>query len=140
MTAERDFDMETTFEPILAIRVKCGEAYGVTGHKRDILMIPFEGTADGGSFSGHTIGVCVDTQQISKGGDAFLSARYMLEGEDYAGNPCRIFIENQGNDGAGYKPLLVTDSPVLSAWEDAPLRSTIEPADGGVMIKIYMEP
>lgn len=35
--------------------------------------------------------------------------------------------------------VLVADSLVLSAWEDAPLRSAIEPADGGDTIKIYTE-
>lgn len=131
--------MKALSEPILIIHVECGEAYSVTGHKMDIVMIPFTGKATGIFFTGRTIGTGIDTQKISKGGDAFLSARYMLEGEDYAGNRCRIFIENQGNSETGYKPLLVTDSPVLSAWEDEELKAVIEPAKGGVTIKIYVE-
>jgi len=123
---------------ILVMHVACGEAYTLAGHKRDIVMIPFTGEATGSFFTGKTIGTGIDTQKISKDGTAFLSARYMLEGEDYAGNKCRVFVENQGDDDAGYKPLLVTDSPVLSAWEYAELKSVIEPADGGVTIKIYM--
>lgn len=129
--------METLSEPIMVIHVKCGEAYSIAGHKTDIVMIPFTGKATGRFFNGSTIDTGVDTQKISKGGTVFLSARYMLEGEDYAGNKCRVFIENQGSDEAGYKPLIVTDSPVLSAWEETELKSELEPADGGVTIKIY---
>ena len=129
--------METLSEPVMVIHVKCGEAYGVAGHKTDIVMIPFTGKATGRFFNGNTIDTGVDTQKISKGGTAFLSARYMLEGEDYAGNKCRVFIENQGNAEAGYKPVIVTDSPVLSAWEETELKSMVEPADGEVTIKIY---
>lgn len=123
-------------EPILTIRVECGEASCVTGHKMDIVMIPFTAVASGRFFTGKTVGTGVDTQKIAKGEEAFLSARYMLEGEDFAGNKCRVFIENQGNFRDGFKPILVTDSPVLKDWECAEFLSEIEPVAGGVIIKI----
>lgn len=126
-------------EPILTIRVECGEASSVMGYKTDIVMIPFTAVASGRFFTGKTVGTGVDTQKIAKGGEAFLSARYMLEGEDFAGNKCRIFIENQGNFRDGFKPMLVTDSPVLRDWECAEFLAEIEPAEGGVIIKIFKE-
>lgn len=126
-------------EPILTIRVECGEASCVTGYKMDIVMIPFTAVASGRFFTGKTVGTGVDTQKIAKGGEAFLSARYMLEGEDFAGNKCRVFIENQGNFRDGFKPMLVTDSPVLKDWEYAEFSAEIEPVAGGVTIKIFKE-
>lgn len=126
-------------EPILTIRVECGEPSCVVGYKTDIVMIPFTAVATGRFFTGKTIGTGVDTQKIVKGGEAFLSARYMLEGEDFAGNKCRVFIENQGNFRDGFKPMLVTDSPVLRDWECAEFLAEIEPAAGGVIIKIFRE-
>ena len=124
---------------LLTIHVQCSEPYSVAGHKMNIVMIPFTGTATGGFFTGKIIGTGVDTQKIPRSGDAFLSARYMLEGEDFAGNKCRIFIENQGDAQSGYHPLLITDSPVLADWENAELKAEIEPADGGVIVKICRE-
>lgn len=126
-------------EPILTIQVECKEPSCVVGYKTDIVMIPFTAVASGRFFTGKTVGTGVDTQKITKGGEAFLSARYMLEGEDSAGNKCHVFIENQGNARDGYKPMLVTDSPVLKDWEYAEYLSEIEPAAGGVIIKIFRE-
>lgn len=123
-------------EPILTIQVECGEPSCVTGYKMDIVMIPFTAVASGRFFTGKTVGTGVDTQKIVKGEEAFLSARYMLEGEDFAGNKCRVFIENQGNFRDGFKPMLVTDSPVLKDWEYAEFLAEIEPAAGGVIIRI----
>lgn len=128
-----------SMEPILTINVECGEPSCVAGYRTDIVMIPFTAAASGRFFTGKTVGTGVDTQKIAKGGEAFLSARYMLEGEDYAGNRCRVFIENQGNARDGYRPMLVTDSPVLTDWECAEFLSVIEPAAGGVIIKIFKE-
>ena len=72
-------------EPLLVINVQCGEVHSVCGSTQDIVMIPFTGTAESRLFSGKMIGTGVDTQFIRKGEKAFLSARYMLEGEDIDG-------------------------------------------------------
>ena len=126
-------------EAILIINVVCEEAYSVNGKNTDIVMIPFTGTAESAYFKGKIIGTGVDTQKIPKGEKTFLSARYMLEGEDYTGQRCRIFVENQGNDMNCCKPVIVTDSEALAELENIPLRAIVEPAEGGVTVNIYKE-
>ena len=125
-------------ELILQIQVACESPLSVKGQQRDIVMIPFGGTASGPYFTGKIIGPGVDTQKIAKGGVPALSARYMLEGTDKAGSACRVFIENEGNWGEGFHPMIVTDSPLLAAWETAPLRATVEGIPGGVLVSVFM--
>ena len=122
---------------LLEIRVKIEGAVSVTGATRDIAMIPFTAEASGPDFTGRVIGPGVDTQKIGKDGKTVLSARYMLEGTDSAGNACRVFIENQGSWETGLTPTVVTDSPLLREWETAELYSTAEGAPGGVLIRIF---
>ncbi len=123
-------------KPILRINVECGEAYGVCGANQDIVMIPFGGKAESDLFSGEIIGTGVDTQRISKDGKAFLSARYMLDGEDCKGQKCRIFIENQGGDMNNCTPKIVTDSTALAFLETAKLRAVVTPCENGVTVEI----
>ena len=124
---------------LLEITVSCQEPVSVKGQRTTVIMIPFTGTADGPFFKGRTAGTGVDTQKIGPDGRFLLSARYMLEGTDAAGNACRIFVENQGNEQEGFVPRIVTDSPVLKHWEDAELYSTIEGIPGGVMVRVYQK-
>ena len=126
-------------ELLLEIQVQILESLRVNGGARDIVMIPFTGVARGPWFTGHVIGTGVDTQKISKDGKAVLSARYMLEGTDKSGQSCRIFIENQGSFDSGFKPLIVTDSAMLSDWETADLYATVEGAPGGVVVRVFRE-
>ena len=128
---------ESKDAPLLEILVDCEEALKVSGSERDIVMIPFTGTASGPEFTGRILPGGVDTQKIGKDGSFLLSARYMLEGEDANGKPCRIFIENQGNEQDGFIPGLVTDSPLLRKWETADLYATLEGRPGGVTVRIF---
>ncbi len=129
--------MAQSEELLLEILVSCDEPVSVKGQQTTIVMIPFTGTTDGPYFKGKTVGTGVDTQKIGTDGSFLLSARYMLEGADAEGNACRIFIENQGNEQEGFVPRIVTDSPLLKAWETADLYSTIEGRPGGVTVRIY---
>ena len=122
---------------LMEIRVKCEQAVSVKGKTKSIAMIPFTGETEGKYFTGKVIGAGVDTQKIDPEGKAALSARYMLEGTDYGGNPCRIFIENQGVWGGEFIPLIVTDSPLLAEWEEADLRAAVKGIPGGVMVSVY---
>ena len=124
-------------EVLMTIRVKILEALSVEGKTRNIVMIPFDGEASGPYFNGKVIGPGVDTQKIGKDGKTLLSARYMMEGTDAAGNACRVFVENQGSWEDGFTPVIVTDSPLLAEWETASLRATVEGISEGVMIRIY---
>ena len=124
-------------ELLLEIKVACDPALTVQGHTRDVVMIPFTGTASGPYFTGKIIGPGVDTQKVPKDGVPALSARYMLEGTDKAGNACRIFIENEGTWGGEFRPTVVTDSPLLQDWETVPLRATMEGIPGGVLVRVF---
>lgn len=123
-------------ELILTVNVEIEDSVSVRGESCEVNMISFGGTAKSGYFNGKIIGTGVDTQKIT-GTEALLSARYMLEGSDYTGAPCRIFIENNGADLSHCTPHIVTDSKALSQWESAELSSTVEPCDSGVTVKIY---
>lgn len=130
---------ENRKELLLEIRVLCEAPLKVSGKRQDIVMIPFSGTAAGPYFNGKVIGPGVDTQKIGKDGSFLLSARYMLEGTDAEGNSCRIFVENQGNPETGYRPGIVTDSPLLSRWETAELSATLEGIPQGVTVRILAD-
>ena len=123
-------------ELLLEIHVTCREAVSVEGGSRKIVMVPFDGQAEGPLFTGRIVGTGVDTQTIENGGIT-LSARYMMEGKDAEGNPCRIFVENQGNRESGFHHMIVTDSALLREWETAELSATVEGAPGGVTVRIY---
>ena len=125
-------------ELLMEIRVTCYEPVSVEGKNKKIVMIPFGGEASGEYFNGKVVGTGVDTQKIDPDGKVFLSARYMLEGTDAAGNACRIFVENQGGWDTGFTPAIVTDSPLLAGWETADLYATAEGIPEGVMIRILM--
>lgn len=129
--------MYGTEEPILIISVKCEVPDILRGNTQDIVMIPFTGISESRFFSGKILGTGVDTQKIEKDGGVFLSARYMLEGTDFSGQKCRIFIENQGSDMSCCKPTVITDSKVLSGLETISLRSVVEPTAEGVVVRIY---
>ena len=124
-------------ELLMEIRVICREPVSVEGRTRKIVMIPFTGEASGPYFTGSVIGTGVDTQKIEKDDSIMLSARYMLEGTDSAGNACRVFVENKGNWTVGFTPSIVTDSPLLARWETARLYATADGTPEGVLIRIF---
>lgn len=125
-------------ELILTVNVRLLDSVCVRSRSCEVNMISFGGTASGAYFNGKIIGTGVDTQKITSG-EALLSARYMLEGCDCTGAPCRIFIENNGTDLLHCTPQIVTDSKALSHWENAELSASVEPCDGGVTVRIYKE-
>ena len=125
-------------ELLLTIDVVCADAVNVRGGKTEVNMVPFTGRAYGKLFTGRMIGTGVDTQKTDLStGVCSLSARYMLQGVDAEGAPCRIFIENSLRDEAGWHPMLVTDSPLLAPWESLPLTASVDSTDKGVVVRIY---
>lgn len=124
-------------ELLMEIEIRIKGSQFVAGHTRDVCMIEFGGTATGSYFNGEVIGTGVDTQKIEKSKEMVLSARYMLEGKDSAGNNCRIFIENNGSDFSNCKPTVYTDSSLLADWETSDLTAKVIPNDNGVLIQIY---
>ena len=124
-------------ELLMEIDIRITGSQFVAGHTRDVCMIEFGGTATGPHFNGEVIGTGVDTQKIEKTKEMALSARYMLEGKDSAGNDCRIFIENNGTNFDDCKPTVYTNSPILADWETSDLSAKVIPQEGGVKIQVY---
>ena len=124
-------------ELLMEIEIRIKGSQFVAGHTRDVCMIEFDGTATGPYFNGEVIGTGVDTQKIEKTKEMALSARYMLEGKDSAGNDCRIFIENNGTNFDDCKPTVYTNSPLLADWETSDLSAKVIPQEGGVKIQVY---
>lgn len=124
-------------EKLFDVYVDINNTAFVKGKCSDVCMLSFTGEARGRYFNGKVIGSGVDTQLISKDGHMILSARYMLEGTDIAGNNCRCFIENNGSFDGGFTPKLVTDSPALSEFEGAQLKAEIETKENGVVVSIF---
>ena len=121
---------------LLTIDVKCLDGVTVEGHSQTVVLVPFTGKAKGDFFNGEIISSAVDTQRYKKDGTNSLSARYMIEGVDFEGKKCKVFVENNVS-GESWKPSIVTDSEVLKDWESSNLRSTVEGVDGGVIVKIF---
>lgn len=122
---------------VLTINVRTHAAEVLKSGSAKVTMIPFEGEAAGEYFSGKTVGQSVDTQIARKDGFS-LSARYMLEGTDFNGEKCRVFIENNGTSTDSCKPTVYTDSKALSFLEAAELSAVVECVEGGVIVRIYI--
>ena len=101
----------------------------------DRTMLLFHGTADGDYFHGEILPGGVDTQVQKKGELRRFSARYILSGEDFNGNTCKIFIENNGEVGEDGKIRtclqLFTDSKALKFLEEEKLTGTVVQIPGG---------
>ena len=123
----------------MEIKVHLDKEIAVKGQEEEIKIIYFTGKAYGKYFNGEVICTGADTQKIKKDDSINLSARYILEGTDYKGNNCRIFIENNGQDLKHCIPYLVTDSKALSKLEKDKLCSKVIGIDDGVLVSIYRE-
>ncbi len=128
-------------EEILRVYVKIEESFEVNGQKINVNMLHFSGHAESKYFKGVILPHGIDLQRGEVGRPMNLSARYILEGEDYKGNKCRLFIENNGsNNDAGEmvtKPIIVTDSKVLAWMEEAELVGNLSFEEEMVVIHIY---
>ncbi|WP_026526432.1 DUF3237 family protein [Butyrivibrio sp. VCD2006] len=127
----------------LTINVRITGVNEVKGHVGTARMILFDGDVDCDNFKGKILPGGVDTQKEIPGETFKLSARYVLEGTDFEGKECHIFIENNGElgeDGSLHTvPKVFTDSEALSYLENKDLFGTIEDIEGGVRIHIFSE-
>lgn len=109
----------------------------------EVVMIPFSGTVRGEIFNGKVCKGGVDTQRVNLSGVRHMSARYMLEGTDYTGVPCRIFVENNGwfeGMPMPFKtvPTFLTDSAALAPYlHQNKFRGEGHPRENGVCIQIF---
>ena len=93
---------------------------GLKGQFAEVVMIPFTGSVKSEIFNGAVLDG-VDTQRVNLSGVRHMSARYMLDGEDYTGAKCKIFVENNGwfeGFSAPFKtvPTFLTDSKALAPY------------------------
>ena len=114
------------------------------GPAGEVIMIPFRGTVKGELFNGRVLPGGVDTQTVDQNGVRHMSARYMLEGVDKNGEPCRIYIDNNGwfpaEMAMPFKtiPTFFTDSKTLAAYlHSNKFRTEGHPRPGGVTIKVF---
>ncbi len=134
------------FEKVFTVHVKPEKPITLNnGYGDTVVMIPFTGSVTGKYFEGKVCSGGVDTQIIGKYGDRHtLSARYMLEGKDYKGENCKIFIENNGDMKKKRKdvlfrtyPQIITDSEALNFLSHGLFVAEGIPTESGVDIKIY---
>ena len=91
------------------------------GPAGEVVMIPFGGTVSGEIFNGVVRPGGADCQRVNLAGVRHMSARYMLEGTDYTGAPCHIFVENNGYFTELQMPFqtvptFITDSRTLAPY------------------------
>lgn len=99
----------------------------VTGTAGWASMIHFGASSDCENFKGTIVADSVDTRLQFNGQLETLSARYILSGTDGNGNPCKIYVENNGISENGVmvtEPIIITDSPDYAWVESAPLHGT----------------
>ena len=119
---------------ILKIRITGSEI--VKSSDKAVGMVFFDGTCEGGLFAGIILPGGVDTQHYGRE-IATLSARYMLEGTDFTGQQCRIFIENNAVIGEERTfPSIETDSEALAWMNTEPLTGRIYDGAEGPVIEI----
>lgn len=110
-----------------------------------VTMIPFGGTVKGELFQGIIAPGGVDTQVTNQNKVRRMSARYMLIGQDYTGNDCRIYVENngcftEGLDPAPFKtiPTFITDSKALTPYlHTNQFRGEGHMDESGLVIRFY---
>jgi hypothetical protein len=120
---------------IMTINVDIKMITSIKYDNKTLQVIHFSGNAKGDFFIGHILEQGLDTQ-IIESDHMTLSARYILEGYDYTGNLCKVFIENEGTMNQ-LVPKIHTDSPSLAFLNQANLTSTLKETQSGVVVKIW---
>ena len=115
---------------LFRIRVTVDGCHALDAAPRAVRMLPFSGSCESKLFRGMILPGGVDTQIDVAPGQGTLSARYMLEGTDADGRPCKLFIDNSAAVRAGSRtvthPRIITDSAALKWLETAALTGRIE--------------
>lgn len=127
---------------LLCLSIRIDQYIEMQGNTGRVRMICFHGEVKSELFEGKVMPGGVDTQIKEHGKDNYLSARYVLEGADYTGKSCRIFIENNGWDLENGDPIqtypkILTDSAALAWLEEASLCGTVRETDGILYARIF---
>lgn len=135
-------------EPIMIFKVTanpedCSDMKSPYG---GVTIIPFTATVESPLFTGKTRPGACDVQVENPAGSRNMCAKYLFEGTDSEGNPCRLFVENNGylaevmrNDPYFHAyPKFMTDSPVLGEYlSQQRFRSEVQGRGWGVEIRVY---
>lgn len=133
-------------EQVMVVHVRTEEAIHLNQENGDsVVMIPFSGYATGPWFEGEIEKGATDTQIISADRSKHsLSARYIMNGKDHLGDPCKLYIENNGNfyePNPHYLfrtyPRIITSSAALKFLEQAIMVAEGTFTEKGLQIKIY---
>ena len=125
------------------VRMDMKDCSFLKGPAGEVVMIPFSGTAEGEIFNGVVRPGGVDCQRVNLVGVRHMSARYLLEGTDSAGEKCHIFIENNGwfeTQSTPFKtvPTFITDSKTLAPYlHTNKFRGEGHGEQGGILIKFF---
>lgn len=121
----------------MTIDVEIKGHFSVESDKKNATLIGFGGSGYGDYFKGEILPFAVDAQ-MTENDQTILSARYMLEGEDYLNKPCRMYISNVGSMDS-MRPQIITDSKALAHMNEMTLSAKIESSEKGVIVRIYFE-
>lgn len=123
---------------ILTLYINCTEFREVETDTVKIVQILFDGNVEGRYFNGKIMPGGVDTQTIQADGSGKLSARYCLEGNDYTGADCKMYISNEAKLGEEItEPTVYTDSKALKWINTAKLVGRLTNDENGLVIRIY---
>lgn len=123
-------------------REECSRLNCETGR---VAIIPFDATVESDLFTGKTLPGAADVQVTNAAGIRHMCAKYMFEGVDYTGVPCKLFVCNEGffEPESRPKPFhacprFMTDSQALTDYlHRAIFRAEGESGDDGLHIRIY---
>ena len=128
----------------ITVEIDAAQVSLVNSPVGEVVMIPFNGTVTGELFQGRILPGGVDVQTVDQNGVRHMSARYILEGNDKTGQPCRIFVDNNGwfsgETVMPFKtiPTFRTDSMLLADYlHSNKFRTEGHPREGGVIIKVF---
>ncbi len=127
-------------QELLRIYVCITDVREVQDEKAIVKMVDFTGFCRSNLFNGKIIHGATDRQIVYNDGKSFLSARYIMEGRDFSGKECRIFVENDAVVKPGErtvtKPKIYTDSEMLRDIFAKPLYGEMGNEEGQIVIRI----
>lgn len=124
---------------IMRLTIEIDQSIDLNTEGAQAHLVLFHGTAQSDYFQGVILPGGVDTQTQWGENPYCLSARYMIDGTDYTGKQCRIFVENNGVFEEGEfrtKPVMMTDSEALAFLQELPMRGRVETIDDQLTILI----
>ena len=98
--------------------------------------VHFTGYCDNEIFKGCIMPEGIDVQKKYGNEPEILRAEYTLAGIDKEGNKCFIHIVNQ-KKGKRYKPVIKTDSKLLTYLTELDLTATLEGFPNGLTVRIF---